>query len=64
MLTMLSVISFYLIIQVCFILEHLFGSLDIEQDIGECSDGILITTHHHVGETYIVISADLTGWYA
>ena len=34
-------------------LEHGLGPLDVEQDVGECSDCIGVSSHHHVGKSKI-----------
>ena len=53
----------YLVVHLYPGLEHLFGPLYIEQDIGEGSDSVLITSHHHIGKPNIVERGDLTGWH-
>ena len=54
----------HLVVQVGLALEHLLGSLDVEQDVGEGADGVLVAAHHHVGEAHVIVSADLTGRHA
>lgn len=44
-------------------MEHLLGALDVQQDVGKGADGILVTTHHHVGKAHVVEGADLASWY-
>lgn len=47
------------LIFVCRPLEHVSRPLDVEQDVGKDSNGILVASHHQVGKTHIVISGDL-----
>ena len=47
------------LIFVCWPLEHVSRPLDVEQDVGKDSNGILVTSHHQVGKTHIVIGGDL-----
>ena len=43
-------------------LEHVPGPLDVEQDVGEDTDGVLVPPHHQVGKAHIVVRGDLTLW--
>lgn len=40
-------------------LEHTLGSLDVQQDIGKDTDGILVTPHHKICKAHIVVGGDL-----
>lgn len=40
-------------------LEHVSGPLDVQQDVCEDSNGVLIASHHQVGEPDIVVGGDL-----
>lgn len=52
------------LIFVCWPLEHISGPLDVEQDVGEDPNGILVTPHHQVGKTNVVIGGNLALGYA
>lgn len=41
-------------------LEHVSGPLDVQQDVGEDTNGVLIASHHQIRETHIIIGGDLT----
>lgn len=41
-------------------LEHIPRSLDVQQDVGKDTDGILVAPHHQVGKAHIVVGGDLT----
>lgn len=47
------------LIFICGPLEHVPRPLDVEQDVGKDSNGILVTPHHQVSKTHIVIGGDL-----
>lgn len=47
------------LILVCCPLEHALGPLDVEQDVGKDTNGILVSAHHQIGKTHVIISGDL-----
>lgn len=51
-------ISYHLILVGC-PLKHALGPLDVEQDVGKDTDGILVTPHHKVREAHVVIGGHL-----
>lgn len=44
---------------ICRPLEHISGPLDVQQDVGEDPNSILVTPHHQVGKTNVVIGGNL-----
>ena len=40
-------------------LKHALGPLDVEEDVGKDTDGILVTPHHKVCEAHVVIRGHL-----
>lgn len=42
------------------LLEHVSGPLDVQEDVGEDSNGILVAPHHQIGEAHVVVGSDLT----
>ena len=52
-----------LVVEVDAVLEHLLGSSDVKEDVGEGAYGVLVATHHHVSEAHVIECADLTGWH-
>ena len=55
--------SYHLIFVGC-PLEHALGPLNIKEDIGKDTDGILVSSHHKVCKTHIVIGSDLAFWHS
>jgi hypothetical protein len=53
----------YHLILVCGPLEHAFGPLDVQEDVGKDSDSILVATHHQICKTNIVVCSDLALWH-
>lgn len=51
-------VSYHLILVGC-PLKHALCPLDVEEDVGKDTDGILITPHHKVCEAHIVIGGHL-----
>ena len=56
-----TIVSTYLIIEIHPVLEHLLSAVDVEQDVTECTDGVLVTSHHHVCKPNVVIRRNLAG---
>ena len=52
-----------LVVEVDAVLEHLLGSSDVKEDVGEGANGVLVATHHHVSEADVIERANLTGWH-
>lgn len=50
--------SYHLILVGC-PLKHALCPLDVEEDVGKDTDGILVTPHHKVGEAHVVIGGHL-----
>jgi len=46
------------------VLEDLLCPLDVEEDVDESPDGILVATHHQIGETNEVIRCHLASRYS
>jgi len=40
-------------VELTFYLEHLLSPLDVQQNVGECPDGVRVPPHHHVGKSRI-----------
>lgn len=51
-------LSYHLIL-VCCSLKHALGPLDVEEDVGKDTNGILVTPHHKVCEAHVVIGGHL-----
>jgi len=51
-------ISYHLVLVGC-PLKHALSPLDVEEDVGKDSDGILVTSHHEVREAHVVVSGHL-----
>jgi len=43
------------------ILLEVLCARDVDEDVGEHADGVGVTVHHHVGETDVVVGAELGG---
>ena len=41
-------------------LKHSFCPLDINKNVGECPDCVVVSSHHHVSKTDIVVHSYLT----
>ena len=41
------------------VLLKILGPRDVHKDVGEHADGVSVTTHHHVAESYVVVRSEV-----